>query len=337
MLSDDWRMLTDMLSSVTDRRNEQEKQLRLISGGLIDMWSLDNPDAIRGRKYSRFMVNEAAFVPALLNIWNLVIRPTLIDLRGDAFFSGTPKGRNGFWQLFNMKGDEWARWQMSSYSNPFIPPEELDALKTTMTERAYQQEIMAQFLEDGGGVFRYVLDAATLTKQEPESGNSYVIGVDWARSEDATVFAVMNSNTKNCDFLDRMTNVDFASQRLRLKALAEKYNNAFILAEQNSIGQPQIEELQNMGLKVQGFLTTNASKASIIQALELAFEQRTIKIVNDEALINELMSFESTKLPSGLVKYGAPEGMNDDCVIALAIGYNGVCETLEVVESPFDL
>ncbi|MCJ7703037.1 MAG: hypothetical protein MUO62_15755, partial [Anaerolineales bacterium] len=36
----------------------------------------------------------------------------------------------------------------------------------TMTERAFQQEILAQFLEDGGGVFRGVRAAATSERLE---------------------------------------------------------------------------------------------------------------------------------------------------------------------------
>jgi hypothetical protein len=330
MLSDDWRMLTDLLAPVTERRNEQEKQIRLLGGGVLDMWSLDNADAVRGRKYARFMVNEAAFVPNLMAIWNMVIRPTLIDLKGDGYFSGTPKGRNGFWQLFNMVGVDWARWQMSSYMNPHIPASELDALKDTMTERAFQQEIMAQFLEDGGGVFRFVTDAAVLEPKKPEPGHQYSIGADWARTEDATVFAVVDMQTKENVYIDRMTNTDFATQRMRLKVLAQDYNNAFVLAEQNSIGMPQIEELQAMGVQISGFLTTNITKAQIIQGLELAFEQRSIKVVKDDTLINELMAYESERLPSGLVRYGAPEGMHDDCVMALAIAYHIFAEPVQV-------
>lgn len=316
-------MLTNILAPVTERRSEVEKQIRLIGGGVLDMWSMDNADAIRGRKYARFMVNEAAFIPDLMAAWNMVIRPTLIDLKGDAYFSGTPKGRNGFWQLFQQSGGDWAHWQMSSYNNPHIPASELDALKDTMTERAFQQEIMAQFLEDGGGVFRYVVDAAVLEPKEPEQGHSYIIGADWARTEDATVFAVEDGLTHECVCIDRMTNTDYASQRMRLKTLAERYNNAIVLAEQNSIGSPQIEQLQNEGVSVTGFLTTNITKNQIIQNLELAFEQRVIKIVNDVNLVNELMAYESERLPSGLVRYGAPVGMHDDCVIALCLAHWG--------------
>lgn len=322
MLVDDWRMLTNILATVTERRSEQEKQIRLIGGGVIDMWSMDNADAIRGRKYARFMVNEAAFVPDLMNSWNMVIRPTLIDLKGDAYFSGTPKGMNGFWSLFNQTDQDWMHWQMSSYSNPHIPSSELDALKGTMLERAFQQEIQAQFLEDGGGIFRHVQQAATLTQIESgRLGHQYAIGADWGRSNDATVFAVVDTKTGECVHIDRMTDTDFAAQRIRLISLAMRFNRAAVMVETNSIGQPQLEELQRRGLRCQGFQTTNASKAQIIDALALAFEQNKIQIVNDPVLVAELMAYQSERLPSGLLRYGAPEGMHDDTVIALALAW----------------
>jgi hypothetical protein len=317
-------MLANLLAPVTERRSEQEKQIRLVGGGVLDMWSMDNPDAIRGRKYARFMVNEAAFVPSLMNDWNMVIRPTLIDLQGDAYFSGTPKGMNAFWALFNQTGPEWIHWQMSSYENPHIPASELDAMKKTMMERSYQQEILAQFLEDGGGIFRRVQQAANAIRLERGiPGHQYTIGADWGRSNDATVFCVLDIKSFQCVYMDRMTDTDFAAQRIRLLALAERFNRASVLVETNSIGQPQLEELQRMGLILTGFITTNASKAQIIDALALAFEQDKIKIIDDQVLISELMAYQSERLPSGLLRYGAPEGMHDDCVIALALAWWG--------------
>jgi hypothetical protein len=318
---DDFRELSNILAPVILRQSVSEMRLELIGGGSIEFWSLDKPNSIRGKKYRRFIVNEAGFVPNLLDIRNYIIMPTLIDYQGDEYYAGTPKGMNGFFALYNMTGDGWMRWQMSSYENPHIPASELDALKDTMTERAYQQEILAQFLEDGGGVFRGVRAASTLQRAEPEEGAQYVIGADWGRSNDATVFSVIHVGKKQQVFLDRMTDTDYASQRTRLQALSKRYNRATVLAESNSIGQPQIEALQASKVPVIGFVTTNATKAEIIQSLELAFERREITLLADELQINELMAFSSERLPSGLLRYGAPEGIHDDTVIALALAW----------------
>jgi hypothetical protein len=191
-----------------------------------------------------------------------------------------------------------------------------------MPERAFRQEIMAEFIEDGGGVFRGVQKAAIAKRLDAgEPGRQYVIGVDWGRSNDATVFVVLDIQSGAAVYIDHMTDTDFATQRLRLIALAEKFNRATVLVETNSIGQPQLEDLQRQGLPVTGFITTNASKAQIIDALALAFEQGKISIVDDPALITELLAYQSERLPSGLLRYGAPEGIHDDAVIALALAW----------------
>ena len=328
-LLEDWKNLCNILAPVTTRRNEQEKQLALAGGGVIDFWSLESPDAIRGRKYGRFIVNEAGLVADLVGIWNLVIRPTLIDLTGDGYISGTPKGRNGFWQLFNLSDPDWMRWKMPSYANPHIPKAELDALKATMTDRAFSQEILAEFVEDGGGVFRAVRACATSQPTEPvksdpdtkQKAHTYAIGVDWGRTNDATPFVVFDIAERRQVAFDYMTDTDYHTQTRRLKALYERYNNAYILAESNSMGGPLIEQLQNEGIPVQGFNTTNATKAQLIDALALAFERRDIAIMDNPLLISELEAYESERLPSGLIRYGAPSGFHDDCVIALALAW----------------
>jgi len=61
--------------------------------------------------------------------------------------------------------------------------------------------------------------------------------------------------------MDRSNRVDYALQRERLGALVDQWRPKQIIAEQNSIGQPIIEQLGRDGLNIQPFTTTNASKA----------------------------------------------------------------------------
>lgn len=321
-MMDDYRALENILAPVITGKSKSEMRIEILGGGVIDFHSLDKPDNIRGKRYHRFIVNEAAFVPDLVDVRNFIIQPTLIDFRGDEYYSGTPKGMNGFYTLYSQTGDDWMRWRMSSYTNPFIPSHELDNLKNVMSERAFRQEIMAEFIEEGAGVFRNVRRQAVAERLDSGvEGRQYVIGVDWGRVDDATVFCVLDIGYGACVHIDRMTDTDFATQRMRLKALAARFNNAQCLVETNSIGQPQLEELQRMGVYVSGFKTTNATKAQIIDALALAYEQGTITTINDETLINELTTYTSELLGSGLVRYSAPDGMHDDCVIALALAW----------------
>jgi hypothetical protein len=75
--------------------------------------------------------------------------------------------------------------------------------------------------------------------------------------------------------------------------------------------------------RVVGVQLTNASKANIIESLALAFERGNIAILPDETLMGELEAFGMERLPSGMIRYGAPDGMHDDCVLSLALAWQG--------------
>jgi hypothetical protein len=58
--------------------------------------------------------------------------------------------------------------------------------------------------------------------------------------------------------------------------------------------------------------------------LALAFERGDIRILNDPVLVSELVAFQAERLPSGLLRYGAPGGQHDDTVMALALAWTVV-------------
>ena len=323
MLIEPWQATKETARLITTRRSEQEHRIELMGDGVIEMWSLDTPDTARGRKYRRIVIDEAALVPDLEAVFHSIIRPMLADYRGDAWFFSTPKGRNGFYRFWERGQDpaqpEWKSWKFTTYDNPYIVREEIDAMHDEMPEMRFTQEILAEFVDDGGLVFRRVMDAATAT---PSRGDGqYAMGVDWGKHEDFTVITVVDVVNRAMVAMDRFNQIDYAVQTRRLKALAERYNPTVIIAERNSMGEPLIEQLQRDGLPVRPFLTTNATKAKVIEDLALAFERGELAILNDPILIGELQAYEMDRTPSGMVRYGAPPGMHDDAVISLALAW----------------
>lgn len=341
MLAEVWRDVSRALQPVTVRRNAQQHRLELITGGVVDMWSLDTPDVARGRKYARVVVDEAAMIKHLGESWQAILRPTLADLQGDLWALSTPKGRNMFWQMWSWGQDagqpEWRSWQMPTAANPYIAGSEIEAMRRDMPERTFAQEVLATFLEDAGGVFRNVQAAATAQAQPgPVDGHQYVIGVDWAKSADFTVFAVIDATARALASLERFNQIDYEVQVGRLRALVERFKPSALVVERNSIGEPLIERLVRLGMPVQPFLTTNATKAAIIEGLALVLERQELAILDDAQLVAELQAYEQERLPSGLWRYGAPPGMHDDCVMALALGWYGAERgSIETAENPF--
>lgn len=330
-----WRMMRRLavqVPNVTVR--ESERMITLPTGGTVQIKSADNPDSLRGEGLNFCVLDECAFLDE--RAWVEVLRPALADRQGGALFISTPKGRNWFWRIFQAAHDDsaWRAFHFTSYDNPYIPPGELDALKAQISERAYRQEILAEFVEDGGGVFRRVADAATATPQDKaQEGRTYVFGVDWGRSGDYTVIAVLDITAGELVHLDRFTQVGYDIQLGRLRALYDRFRPVTIIAEANSMGGPLTEALQRMALPVRPFTTTNATKATIIDALALGFERGDLRIINDPVLVAELQAYEMERLPSGLLRYSAPDGMHDDCVMGLALAWHGAATRMSSLVS----
>ena len=155
MLAELWRETVETLRPVTAAVNVSEHRLELITGGVLDMWSLDSPDTVRGRHYARVIIDEAAMVRGLMDIWTSAIRPTLIDLEGDAYFLSTPKGRNDFQALYDLGQDaaqpEWRSWRYPTSANPYLKSSEIETMRRTMPARAFEQEIEARFIDEVSG------------------------------------------------------------------------------------------------------------------------------------------------------------------------------------------
>lgn len=336
LLEEFWRELKATLVEVTRDKSEQEHRLELYGGGVIECWSTDTGDPARGRRYATAVIDEAAMIPRLVDVWGQAIRPTLTDYQGTAWFMSTPRGLNDFYLLFQRGQDplgrEWMSWQMPTSVNPYIVAEEIVAAQHELPERVFAQEFEAQFLTlEGAGVFRGVHSVARLEPRGPERGHQYVMGVDWARSDDFTVVSVIDASLQQQVLVDRFSKIEYELQTERLHKLASVYKPQQILAESNAMGLPIVERLQRgyrtvlgdqrPALPILPFVTTNATKAAAIIDLSVAIENGTLTLLDDAVQTAELLSFESTVLPSGILRYAAPPGGHDDCVIALALAY----------------
>ena len=259
-------------------------------GGSVQVRSADDPQSLRGEGLTLAVLDECAFMHEAA--WQEALRPALSDRQGSAIFISTPKGHNWFWRLWQRGQEpgqnEWRSWQFPTISNPYIVASEIEDARHDLPERIFRQEYLAEFIDDAGGVFRGVAQAAILQEAPRVDGHQYIMGVDWGKSNDFTVLTVGDATTRQAVCMDRFNQIDYSVQRGRLQVLHERYRCDAIVAESNSMGEPIIEQLQRDGLPVRGFTTTNATKAQIIESLALAFERREIEILNDPVLVGEL-------------------------------------------------
>lgn len=325
MLADVWRDVMTLLQPLIARPNAQEKRLELVTGGVVDMWSLEDANAGRGRKYKRVVVDEAAMTPNLEQAWNAAVRPTLTDLEGDGWFMSTPKGYNYFHALYQrgQGAGDWMSWTMPTAANPYIPPAEIAVAEAELPALIFRQEYLADFSAGAElGIFRNVRAVSTLDPQAPaaHAGHTVVSGLDFAQAADFTVHSIGCVTCRQQLERDRFNRVEWATARDRIKAGCQRWNVGTVCAESNSIGGPNIEALQADGLNVVAFETTATSKPPLIQSLALAIERAEWALLNDAVQIGELEAYQMTpSKATGRPTYSAPAGGHDDTVMALAL------------------
>jgi len=137
--------LKEFSHPILQNSNESELEVTLVNGARIRLFGADNADAMRGLGLSGVYLDEYGdFRPS---VWGNVIRPTLSDRQGWAVFGGTPKGKNQFWDIFDMAGrnDDWFLLRLPASTSGLLPQSELDAVQAQLSPNQYQQEYECSF------------------------------------------------------------------------------------------------------------------------------------------------------------------------------------------------
>ena len=152
-----WNRIISFLPKelLAKKPNVTTMDIRLANGSEIGIRGSDNEMSLRGEKLGSVIMDEAAFQQS--HVWEEILRPRLIDSRGDAMFISSPFGRGWHYKLlqFAKSGvdNEWAGWHFTTYDNPHISKDELDKLKTTTAPRIWKREYMGEALDDEGLVY----------------------------------------------------------------------------------------------------------------------------------------------------------------------------------------
>ena len=299
--------------------NRSEHKITLLGNRKIWFKSADNPDSLRSEGLDFLWVDEGGQIGE--EAWNLALRPALMDKHGRAIFTGTPKGKNWYFQLWTRGQDpkqtDYKSWSFPSTNNPYLDPKEISEFARDMPELAYRQEIMGEFLDEIGSVFRRVKDHIKGNLEPPAQDKTYVAGVDFAKHVDFTVIYILDMHGHLCAY-DRFGQLDWELQLKRVADLAQQYH-ARTLVDASGVGDPIYDRLRRMGLNVEGYKFTVASKAELIENLSIMLERNEVSYPAIPELIAELGLYGYTTTRGGTVQYGAPEGYHDDCVTALAL------------------
>lgn len=178
-LSEAYNDIVDYLSPLIYRSSRMDGVIRLTTGGRIDFWSLDNERAGRSRRYHQVIIDEAAFCkPGMIEIWRKSIEPTLLDYVGSALAASNTNGvdpDNFFYRLCTEPKWGFVEYHAPSVNNPYLPAEEIEALRERTNPLVFRQEYLAEFVDFGGASF-FTLDSL-LDNSEPVNFPLFCDGV----------------------------------------------------------------------------------------------------------------------------------------------------------------
>jgi hypothetical protein len=302
-----------LTKAVPFESNKSELSIKFPNDGSVEFFTGERLDNLRGRKFHLVVIDEASFIPNLEEGWLNSIRPTLTDYKGRALFLSTPKGKNFFYSLYLKNGEpDWESFKFTTYDNPHIDKTEIDDARTQIPQVVFEQEYMANPSENAANPFgsAFIKQCTFEVSHEPP----IAFGVDLAKSVDFTAIIGLDKNGSVCYF-ER-----FQKDWRQTKQVINSLPKVPILMDSTGVGDPIFEDLQRDGVNVQGYKFSSTSKQQLMEGLASAIHQR--KITFPEGHITQELEIFEYQYTSFGVKYSAPPGFHDDCVMALGLAWH---------------
>lgn len=330
VLSQSRKCYKDLIKAARDtgviaRKNDSLLELEFINGSNIVFLSAEQGDHIRGNtvKDGVLVIDESCYITD--SIFDIAF--PLVDVhRCPIVMVSTPRFRTGrFYNLFCMGEQgtskttfsyDWAKYDTSA----LLSKEKLEEYRKIIPSIQFRMDYLGEFVEGEGSVFTNFKEC---TYESISPSNKIWIGVDWGsgNGQDYTSISAINERGEQvmCEYFN---NLSTTQQIDKIASLLSPYSKCIqkIVPELNSIGSPMTELLKEKmpGINIQGETTTNESKLEMVSDLQVAFEQKNIKLLPDDLQLNELSSYEATFNPrTKNISYNAPAGLHDDAIIAL--------------------
>lgn len=307
--------------------NHTDLKFRFSNESIIQFYSFDNPDNIRGMSPSRIFIDEASMLPD--EGFNKAVKPLALMAKTIIALS-TPRGKIGwFYKLFTYGQTphytNYKSFTFPSSANPMIAEEDIQDAKDNLPSHIFQQEYLSEFIDNANNIFKNIENCIN-NNFNYNVGDRCVAGVDIGRQDDKTVITVMRISDKQVVYQDSWNKLDYNTIVDKVAGVINHYKPIDTIVETNSIGDFFFDALKlKTKHKLTSFYTLNSNKNYIIENLILAFEKGEIKILDNGDMIFELNNFTCTwNASSRTLKYGGRSGVHDDRVMSLAFALEAV-------------
>lgn len=294
--------------------NESKLTLILPNGARIEFKSAEKPDNLYGDDVYAAVVDEASRMRE--ESW-YALRSTLTATKGKCKLIGNVKGKkNWFYKLgerARLGEPDYKFFKITAYDaakEGILDIAEIEQAKRDLPEFVFKELYLAEPGDDNSNPFG--IDNIRKCIAPLSQGIAVAFGIDLAKYTDWTVITGLDKDNRVC-FTDRFQ-CDWQQTKERIIKVVGR-TPAFV--DSTGIGDPVVEDLQRILPNVKGVKFTSQSKQQLIEGLVIEIQQFSVRFM-EEPYGNELENFEYEYTRTG-VKYSAPIGLNDDCVVSLAL------------------
>lgn len=301
-----------------------------------------NPEDLEGEATDCNVLDEASKMQK--QVYDSVKTTTTVT-RGLIGGFSTPRGKNWFYTKCMEAKDIMAHAQKRgrkpthifltapSWANPLVTKAAVEEAKRALPDRLFRQYFEAEFLDDGA-VFVGFRDCVEPSKELMFEGKAQrwyhedaetapvVIGADWAKTQDRTVFWAIDLRTRRCVGFQRFYKTPYTEAIRKLSVFAKKFQDVvMVFHDKTGLGNVIDDYLAESELPYEGVTFNNAVKNQLATQLITGFEQQDLWIPNWQECIDELDAYEVLTTLAGNMTYGAPTGKHDDIVTAIMLAY----------------
>lgn len=297
------------------RANETELTIALPNGAVLWFKSGEKPDNLYGEDVYAGVVDEASRLRE--ESW-FAVRSTLTATKGPVRIIGNVKGRTNWFYKMARKAEAgepgMAYAKLTAFdavAGGVLEAAEIEDARRALPEHVFRELYMAEPSDDEGNPFGLTAIAACVAPLS--EGPAVACGVDLAKSQDWTVVVGLDRDRRACG-VERWQGHPWDETERRIRQLVGR---ARALVDSTGVGDPIVERLQKGRSNYTGFQFTAASKQKLMEGLAVAIQNREVTFP-DGPVRAELELFEYQYTRTG-VRYSAPAGYHDDCVMALAL------------------
>lgn len=289
---------------------------------------------IRGKVVDLLVVDEAAFVDE--DVWQAARYTVLARPDSRVVLTSTPFGRlDRFFAVAYRAGergaDGYESFHWPSTVSPLVDEELLSMWRATSTEREYQAEVLAEWVDDSGAYFRSdELESATFDFPLPSPADIdgrvlEAVGFDWGFARDASAVVGIGPAVEADGLPEHVESaVLYVAEEFgmpygafigRQAARLEAFRLRRVVSELNGVGQMPTQTLERRlhGCRVEGLSTTARAKEDGFGRLKMLLEQGRLALPRHPALLRQLnaLTFETTDAGSTRISVPEREGHDD--------------------------